>query len=724
MLNIKPLIIALLLLTSVTVLARQASAEESHVRLSLIPETTAPAAGMPLFVAVHKEIDRGWHTYWANPGDSGDPMRITWRLPEGFEAGELFWPVPERIPFGPLTNYGYEGKATLIQEILPPATLPQGPVEIGASIEILVCEEICIPEYHELSFTLNDGSAADNSDFINEAFSKTPMVFDWPATYREDSQGQFTLTLALRQPYLLGKNAEQPAFDLLPTEWGLVDNPSATGALIENRAENILLLTLKRPRGDRPLAGLGDLKFVIPFGEGKQRKALEITAQPDPEWQTTLAAGVAPKNMPKNTMAEPAAGDAALLPQIPLFQALLFALLGGLILNLMPCVFPILSMKALGLVRMNEQSPAHARAHGLAYTAGILLCFAVIAALLIALKSAGAQIGWGFQLQNPLVVLLLAYLLFLIGLNLSGFFEIRNSFTNVGAGLGNKEGVTGSFLTGVLATIVATPCTAPFMGAAMGFAMTQPATVSMGVFLALGLGLALPYLVLAFFPALRTLMPRPGKWMVVFRELLAFPMYASAVWLVWVYSQQAGAVSLLYALAGFVGIGFTVWVFRYTPHTVAGKLALRGFALIVLATVLLIAVSESLQGGRGAAPAENAHAGVRAYSPLLYAELLQSADPVFVNMTAAWCITCKVNERVALDTEATRRLFAAHSVRYLKGDWTNQDAAITAYLSRYGRSGVPLYVFYGSPDAATGRRPEPVVLPQLLTPGIVAGLFD
>ncbi len=703
----------------------------AYVSITATPELTTVKPGMSLMVAIEEKIADGWHVYWRNPGDSGEPIRLDWKMPEGFQAGDIFWPVPERIPYGPLTNYGYENEVTLLQALHLPQELPEGPIEISADIDILVCKEICIPENHTIAFTLNDGSDSDNSDLVSDAFNRMPVAVDWDATYGNDANNNFVIDLLLKTPGLIAQDSKPIRFDLLPYEWGLIDNTASTAVKLDKTRPNGHHLLLAKPRGDRPLNKLGAQKMLVTYAAkdapDHAMQAIEITARPAANGAAAIAApakkqGTAPAKLTK---------AAAETNGISLAKALFLAMLGGLILNLMPCVFPILSMKALSLSKMSEKTPAAARAHGIAYTAGILLCFGIIAALMIALKSAGAQIGWGFQLQNPLVVLLLAYLLFVIGLNLSGFFEIAGSFTNVGSKLSNKQGLTGSFFTGVLATLVATPCTAPFMGVAMGFALVQPAAVSLTVFLALGFGLALPYLALSFIPALRAALPKPGNWMVVFRELLAFPMYASAAWLIWVYSMQTGALGLLYAMVGFVGISFAIWIFRYAPDQGAGKLALRGLALLVLLTVLAISLGESVKSRREItqtpaastqnAPEQNSEsAQVQPYTAERYESLLAGNAPFFINMTAAWCITCKVNERVALDIPATKALFAAKKITYLKGDWTNQNPEITAYLNHHGRNGVPLYVFYGARDAATGKRPDPVVLPQLLTPGLIA----
>ncbi|PJB72274.1 MAG: disulfide bond formation protein DsbD [Alphaproteobacteria bacterium CG_4_9_14_3_um_filter_47_13] len=704
----------------------QDNSEPSHVSLSLIPEFSEVESGATIYIAIEQNIGEGWHTYWRNAGDSGQPPRITWHLPEGFETGALLWPIPKRLPMGPLTNYGYEGTVTLLQELRIPFSLPEKSIEIKADIDILVCKEICISEFHEASFILNDGIKTDHTQIITTAFEHMPVDVDWPAQYSIDEEGKFVIDLKVEMPSLITNGGERIKFDVLPYEWGIIDNNSSTQIWA---AERFLRLVFRKERGDRPLEKLGEITALITYKnmDNDARGALEIKAQPDEIW---LAKALEKSTVDTTTLTPEETIQTqkpSHLSSISFIQALFFAFLGGIILNLMPCVFPVLSIKALSLVQMAEKSHIATRLHGLAYMGGVLVSFGVLAGLLIVLQNAGARIGWGFQLQNPLVVLSLASLLFLIGLNLSGFYEIRGSFTNVGAGLGRKEGTGESFLTGILATIVATPCTAPFMGAAMGYALLQPPAISLLVFLTLGFGLGLPYLMLAFFPAFRKFLPKSGHWMILFREFLAFPLYASAGWMLWIYSQQTTEPGLLYALFGFVGIGLAIWVFRSTERKGnPGKLLLRSLAILCLLVFFIMAAAESLK--------ENAHALTQekspesaywqVFTPERFATAETGTQPLFVNMTASWCITCKINEKITLDTVQVKETFKTQNILYFKGDWTNQDSAITDFLQSYGRNGVPLYVYYGARDQQTGQRPEPVILPQMLTPKILISVIQ
>lgn len=624
--------------------AAQAAGQPSEplVKFRLLPERGQVAAGEEIWIGIEQSIAPQWHTYWKNPGDSGIATRIAWTMPAGFEVGDVRWPVPEKIPYPPLLNYGYEKNAVLLQKLRVPDDLPPGPATLKADMEVLVCKEECIPEYASLSVVLNDPAAGetDNAPFLAAALDRTPVAADWPAAFGEEN-GNLVLTLAPPGDFSCG--GEMVIF---PADWGMVDN--AAPARVDADAGKIVLT---QKRGERPLSELERAGFVVSCKTGDDpARGVELIAQ----------------------NAANAAANGGAVPAIPgvsdsektekILPALLFALLGGLILNLMPCVFPVLSIKALSLVKTAEKSPALARLHGLSYTAGVVLSFVLIAAALIALKAGGAQIGWGFQLQNPYITGGLAVLLLLIGLNLAGVFELKNPFGNLGGKLAAGGGLSGSFFTGVLATLVATPCTAPFMAGAIAYALLQPAYVALVVFAALGTGLALPYLLLSFIPALRNRLPRPGRWMETFRRVLSVPMFLAALWLLWVLAQQIPAAQ-----------------------------------------------------GRAA---HNEGLG-RPYSEQALKTALEGSEPVFVEMTAAWCITCKVNHAVAINVPSTRALFADMKIVYLVGDWTNEDPVITKFLGDYGRSGVPLYVFYGPRDSGTGERPDPKILPQVLTPGIV-----
>lgn len=656
----------------------QETAKLAEIRL--VPERTTIKAGEEIWIGIEQSIKPEWHTYWKNPGDSGTAPRIDWDLPSGFEITDIQWPTPHKISYGPLTNYGYEKEVVLLQKLKAPDPLPEGPLAFTADFEVLVCKEECIPEYGTYGLMLNGGENPDedNTSYFQNAAAKLPQPASWKAMYKE-LDGNFVITFPDEAGSIIGA-------EFIPADWGLVQNHEQP--LGEDH-------TLKQKRGDRLLATLQDVSGLLV----KDGKGFEFVAAKE-------SAG---------TPGEPAADKPAFL------KILLFALLGGLILNLMPCVFPVLSIKALSLVKTSEKQPRLAQLHGLSYTAGVVLSFLAIAGLLIALRASGAEIGWGFQLQNTTVVTLLAWLLFIIGLNLCGLFEVSGHLGNIGNKLTQGEGLKNSFFTGILATLVATPCTAPFMAAAIGAALVLPAYAALIIFAALGFGLALPYLALAYMPSLQKRLPKPGAWMDTFKQLLAFPMFASAAWLVWVLSQQAGSMGVFGGLMGLVLIAFGIWLLRHAPKKRYWRYKVRILAIAsFIAAFMMIPAAELMPP-----ESKGAHSTFgEVFTPETLQEKLSSKDPVFVEMTAAWCITCKVNHATSLNIASTKKVFADNAVQYLVGDWTNQDARITEYLNSFGRNGVPIYVFYGRPDPATGKRPEPKVLPQILTPGIVADTIN
>ncbi|GJE50138.1 Thiol:disulfide interchange protein DsbD [Methylobacterium tardum] len=674
------------------------------VRSSLVAEPVAVAGAQPFTLAVRMEVKPGWHVYWRNPGDSGLPPEVTWTLPAGFNAGALRWPAPERIPIATLMNYGYEGEVTLLVPVTPPPSLdPADPVQIRAKLTYLVCETECVPGSADLALTLPVAEPRpdpDNAALFARARAALPVPPLWPLHLA--SQGD-TLRLDFAAMGLKPDSVRNAAF--FPYSETAIDNAAAQVMSVD---ETGLHLTLARssPTEPAPAALPGVLTLEEVTEAGPRRLAFAYGDEP-----------VLPTAAPAITPEAPAAR--AIAPDVDaltLATAAAFAFLGGLILNLMPCVFPVLSIKVLGLIRHAGESPGRLRLHGLAYTAGVLASFLGLAALLIALKGGGAAIGWGFQLQSPIVVAGLAYLLFAMGLSLSGVVHVGGRLAGLGDGLARRAGLSGSFFTGVLATLVATPCTAPFMGSAVGFALTQSAGVALAVFASLGLGLALPFLALTLWPPALRALPRPGAWMEVLKQILAFPVYATVAWLVWVLAQQVDPRGLLAALIGLVLVGFAAWAWERgraaAPRT--GRIA-QAAAILAIVTVAALAVTLPQQ--RTLPSAQAAADGIVPFTQARLDALVSARRPVFIDMTAAWCITCAVNEATSLNTKAVRAAMAERGVTYMKGDWTNQNPEITRLLEKYGRSGVPLYLLY----AGTG---EPQVLPQILTEGTVLAALD
>lgn len=668
-------------------------ADTPHVSARLVASAQAVAPGDTITVGLAKTIIPGWHTYWRNPGDSGLATTIDWEAPAGVTMGDIQWPAPERHSLGPVTNYGYEGEVTLLSPLTVPADAqPGSTLALRAAVSWLVCEDICIPEdiKLELALPVAETTRGDGHPAIDAARARLPATSPWQARHAIGEDG---LRLAVDTGAL---PADASDIWFFPYDWGRIDQ-SAEQRLA--RTDQGIVLAAPRGQaqpGDAPLAGVLVIREDTP--DGRLTTAFELSA-PRVE---TVSAG-------EPVSVEPAG------PTIGLGVALLFALAGGLILNLMPCVFPVLAMKVLALVRSGGDA-AGVRGHGLAYLAGVLASFALLAAVVLALQQGGARLGWGFQFQSPVFVVVVAWLVFAVGLNLSGVFTIgAGRLAGIGQSLTTRGGHSGSFFTGVLAAVVATPCTAPLMGAAIGFAMTQPPPALVAIFLALGLGLALPFVLLAWRPALVARLPRPGAWMERFKQFLAFPMYGAAVWLVWVLALQAGADGVLVAAGGMLAIALAAWLYDTTWQ--ARARVRRGAQFVAAALVvatLVIGAGLATQPREAAAPRAGAALAHEAYTPERFDALRAEGRAVFVNMTAAWCITCLVNEQVALDRADVAAAFAEHEVAYLKGDWTNQDTAITEVLGRFGRSGVPLYVYY-PPGAGT----EPRVLPQILTPDIV-----
>jgi thiol:disulfide interchange protein len=626
---------------------------------TLVSETDAMQPGKSFRVALRLRMTDGWHTYWKNPGDAGVAPELTI---EGVTQSPIDWPTPRRVAEGPVMTYAYTG------EVLLPVTVTATTGAIKAHASWLVCKDICVPE--EGDFSLNLAAGTPGTSAQAELFAAhdraVPRPSPWTARISPDG------TLFVQGPALTAATVTDAWF--IPDQPGRIQDDAAQPLSV--RAGGFTL-ALKPAKGFQVANGLSGVLSV------RDRSGMQADVLVD---------------------AAPGPAPAPAMP--PLGQILVFAFLGGLILNLMPCVFPILAMKAVGLVRQGGRGQAHA----LSYTVGVLVTFVVLAGALLVARAAGTAAGWGFQFSSPVFVAGMTWLLFGVGLNLSGVFQVGASLTGAGNGLAEKHGVAGSFFTGLLAVLVATPCTAPFMGVAVAAGLAAPPAVTVLVFAVMGLGLAAPYAALASMPGLARLMPRPGRWMEVLKQALAFPMYGAAAWLVWVVSQEAGPSGVLATAAGLVLVGFAAWVFGVSQ--VASMQPRRfGQAVAVVSVLAALAVLSGITsvpvGGAVAADAS----GAQAFSAERLAALRTAGKPVFVNMTAAWCVTCLVNERVAIGTESVQKAFAADDVTYLKGDWTRQDPAITAFLRQNGRDGVPLYVFF---PAGGG---EPEVLPQILTEG-------
>jgi len=677
-----------------------------RIAAELVSLSQWAAPGSTAVVAVRQDIKPDWHTYWRNPGDSGGPTTLTWTLPGGVEAGDIVWPLPQRQRLNTLMNYGYSGEVYLPVPIAVPADArPGSTLPLRVKALFFVCSaEMCVPEELTLSLDLPIRAGAAPLDprhgaAIQRIVETAPRATDIAAriTLRD---GVATLT-ATGGP-LAGADPGPSYF--FPHEPRMIEHAAPQSGRYGPEG-----LTLALTPGADLAAAQGPIRGVLSTRLG----AFEISAEAGPALAGAEGAGdLAPA--PEDGAAEtPGSADAA-----GFVQAALFALLGGLILNLMPCVFPILAMKAAALAGAAHDAP-RARRDGLAFLAGVLTTFLLLAGVLLALRTAGQAAGWGFQLQSPAMTAGLALLMLAVALNLSGVFHIGSGLQGVGSGpLARLGGAAGAFLTGGLAVVVAAPCTAPFMAVALGAALLMPWPMALMVFLMLGLGLALPYVLVSVTPGLLSRLPRPGLWMERLRGVLAFPMYATALWLAWVFSRQAGgdALGLLF-ITGLL-LALAVWLLGLAQAERAlgrrGRLAAgAGFLALALAAAGLV-LTARLPSVPATATAEAAGGPAASpWSPQAVEAALAEGRPVLVNFTADWCVTCKINEAGALTSARTVEALRAANAVYLVGDWTSRDDAITAELARHGRSGVPLYLLYAPGET------QPRILPQLLTEGLV-----
>ncbi len=639
-------------------------AQTAHVQAELLSASKTVAEGNTVLVGVRLKIAPKWHVYWINPGDSGEAPSIQWTTPKSTIAGPILWPPPHPVPVPPLLNYGYVDDVTLLTEFSVGQSARKGPWVIQADVHWLVCEETCVPENVRLELSIPwAASLTDSLEKTHlEAVRKTlPRALpEWTSRFETAKD---KLLLKVSGP----RETEGARF--YPFSDAVIRHAAEQTFLKRGTSFELELIRSDLTSGE---AAPSSLNGVLVLGDST---ALEI------------AAPLAP-------------------PSGSLWQSLLFAFLGGLILNLMPCVFPVLSLKVLGFAEMAGADRRRNILHSAAYTLGILVSFWALAGTLIALRAGGQALGWGFQLQSPLFLALLAFLLIAMALELFGLFEVDTRFSGSGQSLASKEGLPGAFFSGVLATLVATPCTAPFMGPAMGYALAAPPALALLVFTLLGLGLAAPYVFFSVFPALTRALPRPGAWMVTFKQLMGFPLLLTAWWLLSVLALQTSSVTVFHVLLAALGLAFGLWLY--------GKGG-KAFSLLGI-LIALISIGWAAREIQTAPPQSSAtvlQGGWQNYSEETLQSALEQGLPVFIDFTAAWCITCQVNERVALETPAVRKRFEEKKVLLLKADWTHQDAGIAKKLESFGRNGVPLYALY--PPGSK----EPRILPQILTPDIV-----
>ena len=655
-------------------------AKTPHVTVELLSDFATWEPGQKQTLGLHFTIIPHWHTYWINPGDSGEPVKVQWEsTPIGIQFSELQFPYPEPLPVGPLMNFGYSGEVTFLSTLTVPFTAkPDRPLEIRAKVHWLVCEEECIPEQAELVLKLPSASGkapipSPSAALIAQAREKMPRPWTGGSPTFKQQNGLVRLDLPWTQ-------AEAPLATVrfFPLQGGQIAN-----AAIQEVSEAKNLLQMKLTLEPTASKALSELPGVLVAGD----KAYLLTARP-----------------------------ASTAPSWALYLGLAF--LGGLILNLMPCVFPVLSLKILHWVYQAREAPGPLRRQGWAYTAGVMMTFWTLSLILILLRLAGKAVGWGFQFQSPYFNMALGFLFFLMGLALLGALPLKLPGSSGFLSRQSGAGLRGAFLTGILATIAATPCMAPLVGSTLGLALTQVSWFGVALLTAMALGLAAPSLLLSYFPALLKKLPRPGAWMQTLEQLLAFPLFATVLWLYWVLQQQTGDSITLPFWGGILFLAFGVWWLHRlgSPATSTWKYYAKRIPawLVILGgmTWSFSQISQAERNPRASVHQEASSLPWQAFSPDQLEAFRKEGQPVFINFTAAWCVTCQVNDRLVFRNPQVIEKFSEAGVVSLKADWTHPDPVITETLNRFGRQGVPLYVFYD-------RKGNYHLLPELLTPGIL-----
>lgn len=664
-----------------------------HVTAELVTEFTSIKPGVPFTVALRLKMENHWHTYWRNAGDSGIPTKITWDLPTGFKAGEILWQYPEKIVVEGLSNFAYEDEVFLLVEITPSAEITEKKIVLQASADWLVCKIECLPGEADLTLRLpvseSNPQVSEWFDEINLTRSRLPITdAPWEVSATTGSDTVNLLLKPASDGIIIPQN-----ITFFPYQGGIFDNASNQIVTLNENRINIKL-PLESFRSAEPDTIRGILVSDRGWRGDGSEKAFEISVVPGEQDTPTT-----------NNNSE------------GLLLILGFAFLGGLILNLMPCVLPVLSLKIMGFVEQSNSGKREIYYHGLSFTGGVLISFWVLAGVLLLLQSGGQKLGWGFQLQEPIFLLVLIVLMFLFSLNLFGVFEIGTSLTRLGDTPSKSGGLTGSFISGITATIVATPCTAPFMGTALGYTLTQPAAITMTIFTVLALGMASPYLLLSIFPKWLKIIPKPGNWMVAFKQFMGFLLAATVIWLLWVLSALKGSDGLLFTLIILLFASVAAWIYGNWGNigVSPGK---RKIAMVLSLILLLLpgyyfgSTITSIDFSNSANSDSNME--WEQYSKVNLEKYINEGTPVFIDFTAAWCLTCQVNKKVALHNSEVESAFRETGIKTVIADWTKRDDEITDALASFGRNSVPLYVLYSGRNGE-----EPVLLPEVLTPEIV-----
>lgn len=655
--------------------------QKAHTEVEMIPQFLSLADGQEFWIGVRFTPEPGWHTYWQNPGDSGLAPEIEWQFPPGFSVKEMVWPRPHRILADPLVTFGYDGESFLLYKISTPTDFfPEGEVAITAKVKWLTCKEICIP---------GTGSFDLRLPAVPEGGQSNPRFLE----FHKKHKGQYPMHEAV---------GALKAWDRGPV-WEITYKPSQ------------FIPGMDHVQFYPYAADIVDYQDIHEFTVKDAIYTIRIRKSPQAENIDSLQGvlvfekeGYPPINpVLVNQKLEAAAvqfGSKPVTGLSSLWGAMVFAFIGGLILNLMPCVLPVLSIKVLSLVEKSKEGGERLLNSGVMFTLGVLVSFWMLAGVMLFLRFAGKQIGWGFQFQSPYFVVFMAVLFFCLSLNLFGLFEIGTRFTQV-------KPADNSFLNGILATIVATPCTAPFMGSAIGYVLSKPAIYTVIVFTALGFGMATPYLLLSKYPQFLKVIPKPGLWMVHLKQFFGFVLMGVVVWLCWVLSLQNGALSLVLLLTGLLAVGMGCWIYAIRS---------KGIFMIILA--FIVTAGGLYTNYLAAATPETAVATGIAWEPYNEEKLLEYLNtdrPIFLDFTAAWCLSCQVNDRTVFQDKKVIQKFQELDIIAIKADWTNHDPEITRAVNGYGKNSIPLYVLYPRDKVK-----EYVLLPEIITSGIVLNTID
>ena len=663
----------------------QTRVETDYTKTEIIPEASGFVPGQTLWFAIRQDLSPGWHVFWVNPGDAGLPLRLEWTMPSGFTAGEVLHPAPEYIPVGPLASYAHEGAPAFLVPVTAPVDAEPGDsIDISINAFWQTCEDICVPEEGRFSFVLpvldspvvNDDAAG----IFGAARASLPVTYDDATASFSIEGSEYKLSISAPD----GAKTNDAFF--FPEPEGLIEPSAPQRVELDGDRLTVAMKPGWLAKYDKEaLSGVLTYKDMV-----GARHSVAVTAQL-----------VGPIEKPSLAVPQLSAQRNFNTPLL-----LLLAFLGGVLLNIMPCVFPVVFIKAASFVQSARENPAIVRQNGLLYTAGVLVTFLSIGGLLLALRAGGEQFGWGFHLQSPVIMTLSAYVLLLVGLNLAGLFSVGQSITGKGETLASKGGGAGAFFTGALAVVVAAPCIGPLMSAPMGAALLLPAASGLMIFAALGLGLAAPYLALSFAPGLGRRLPKPGPWMVIFKQALAFPVFAAAAYFLWVLTQQTSGAGLGAVMAGAVLLAFAAWSFEHSK----GEGGLRFILRIVAALAVVAALAPLFRIETALAPSQSSldRYGAMEAEPFnadAIAAYRSAKTPVFVDFTAAWCVTCQFDKVTIFSDEVLAREFPREGIVFMVGDWTVRDPQITRALAEFGASGVPFYVFYPKGEE-----------PQVLTP--------